>query len=426
MSLTRRDFARLLAVGGSSTLVPSVATALERSPAPPLRPAGPAPTEAYWEDVRQHFLMPADRTHMNAANLCPAPRPVVESHEQWSHMMEADPSAPMKTKLADAREESRKLLAQFLGATPEEIVMTRNTSESNNFVSSGVALGPSDEVVLYSDNHPTNLNAWREKAKRFGFRVTVVANVHPHPGADAYVDIFRRALTPRTKLLGFTHVTSSVGDVLPARELCAMARERGILTLVDGAQSFGALAVNLAEMQPDFYTGSAHKWPCGPKETGLLFVRRDVQDRLTPSVNGLYGGRVGLSRTIEALGQRDEGGMAALAEAIRFQATIGRPAVERRVRELAQLLMTELGKLPGVEILTARDPAKSAAVVTFKPGTLDPRRLLSALYERDKIACAARAGEDRPGIRLSAHVYNPVSEIERVVGSIKRYLASGV
>ena len=79
--------------------------------------------------------------------------------------MEADPSAPMKTKLADAREESRKLLAEFLGTTPEEIVITRNTSESNNFISSGVALGPSDEVVLYSDNHPTNLNAWREKAK---------------------------------------------------------------------------------------------------------------------------------------------------------------------------------------------------------------------------------------------------------------------
>jgi selenocysteine lyase/cysteine desulfurase len=370
--------------------------------------------------------MPADRIHMNAANLCPAPRPVVEAHERWTRAMEADPSAPTKGKLADAREESRKALAAFIGATPEEIVITRNTSESNNFISSGVALGPSDEVVLYSDNHPTNLNAWREKAKRFGFRVTVVANVHPHPGADFYVDAFRRALTPRTKLLGFTHVTSSVGDVLPARELCAMARERGILTLVDGAQSFGVLSVSMADMQPDFYTGSAHKWPCGPKETGLLYVRRSIQDRLTASVAGLYAGRVGMSRTMEGLGQRDEAGLAALVEAFRFQTTIGRGAVEARVRELAQLLASELTKIPGVSVYTPRDAALSAGVVTFKPGTLDPRRLLTALYERDKVACTARGGEDRPGIRLSPHFYNPVSEVERVVATVRRYIGSGV
>ena len=428
MRLTRRDFARLLAISGTGTLVPTAASALERVPVPkrPLRPADGSPSESYWEDVRQHFLMPPDRTHINAANLCPAPRAVIEAHEQWSRMMDADPSAPIKTKLADAREETRKVIAQFLGASPDEIVITRNTSESNNFISSGVALGPGDEVVLYSDNHPTNLNAWREKAKRYGFRVTVVANIHPHPGADGYVDAFRKALTPRTKLLGFTHVTSSVGDVLPARDLCAMARERGILTLVDGAQSFGSLAVNLAEMQPDFYTGSAHKWPCGPKETGLLFVRRDIQDRLTPSVNGLYPGRVGLSRTLEGLGQRDEAGLAALAEAFRFQTTIGRQAVEARVRELAQLLIGELAKVPGVEVWTPRDPSRSAGVVTFKPGSLDPRRLLTAMYEKDKIACTARAGDDRPGIRLSAHIYNPVSEVERVVAAVKRHLANGV
>lgn len=426
--LTRRDFARLLAISGSSTFLPRTATALERAPSDtrPLRPAGSSPDERYWTDVRQHFLMPSDRVHINAANLCPAPRSVIEEQERWSRMMDADPSAATKTKLADAREETRKLLAQFLGAAPEEVVITRNTSEANNFVSSGVTLGPSDEIVLYSDNHPSNLGAWREKAKRFGFRITLVPQVSPHPGADYYVEAFRKALTPRTKLLSFTHVTNSVGDMLPARELCAMARERGILTLVDGAQSFGVLAVNMAEMQPDFYTGSAHKWPCGPKETGLLYVRRDSYDRLTPSVASLYAGRVGASRTLEAMGQRDEPALAALAEAVRFQTTIGRPAVEARARELTQMLMEELGKLPGVVLWTSRDPQRSAGVVTFKPATLDPRRLVAALYDRDKVACSARAGEDRPGVRFAPHVYNPVREVETVVAAIKRYLASGV
>lgn len=426
MGLSRRDFARLLAIGSSSTLIPRLGTALERSAPETLRPGGPAPTESYWDDVRQQFLIPEDRIHINAANLCPAPRPVFETQERWSRMMDADPSAGIKAKLADAREESRKLLADFLGATAEEIVITRNTSEANNLVSSGVTLGPNDQIVLYADNHPSNLAAWREKAKRYGFKITVVPNVNPHPGADHYIDAFRQALTPRTKLIAFTHVTNSVGDMLPAKELCALARERAILSLVDGAQSFGALAVNMAEMQPDFYSGSLHKWPCGPKETGLLYIRRDVQDRLTPSVASLYAGRVGASRTLEAMGQRDEPALAAVGDAVRFQTTIGREQIEQRVRELSRLLMSELGKLPGVVVWTSSDPNRSAGVVTFKPGTLDPRRLANALYERDKISCLPRAGEDRPGIRLSPHVYNPTVEAERVVATVKRYLATGV
>ncbi|HJU72767.1 MAG TPA: aminotransferase class V-fold PLP-dependent enzyme [Gemmatimonadaceae bacterium] len=370
--------------------------------------------------------MPVDRVHINAANLCPAPRPVIEAHEKWSRMMDGDPSAAIKSTLAEAREVTRKQLAEFIGATPEEVVITRNTSEANNFVSSGLALGPNDEIVLYADNHPSNFGAWREKAKRYGFRIHVVAVASPHPGPDYYIDAFRKALTPRTKLLAFTHVTNSVGDALPARELCIMARERGILTLVDGAQSFGVLAVNMGELQPDFYTGSAHKWPCGPKETGLLYVRRDALDRLTPSVASLYPGRVGASRTLEAMGQRDEPALAALGEAVKFQTTIGRAAIEARTRELTQMMMAELGKLPGVVLWTSPNPMRSAGVVTFKAGSLDPRRLNAALYEREKIACAPRAGEDRPGIRFSPHFYNPISEIERVISAVKKYLATGV
>jgi len=186
------------------------------------------------------------------------------------------------------------------------------------------------------------------------------------------------------------------------------------------------LAVSMAEMQPDFYSGSLHKWPCGPKETGLLYIRRDVQDRLTPSVASLYAGRVGASRTLEAMGQRDEPALAAVGDAVRFQSTIGRKQVEQRARELAQMLMTELAKLPGVIVWTSRDPSRSAGVVTFKPASLDPRRLATALYDRDKISCSARAGEDRPGIRFAPHVYNPIGEVERVVATVKRYLADGV
>ncbi len=422
--LSRRDFARLLALSGPATLL-GRAPAARAQPAP-LPPMPDAPDERYWADVRAQFLLPERMAFMNAANLCPTPRPVIESLERWTRLLESDPSPVTRAKLPDAREATRALVAVFLGVAPEEIVLTRNTSEGNNLVSSGLALGPQDEVVVFADNHPSALRAWHVKAERFGYRVVVVPQVNPHPGPEHYVEAFTRALSPRTRVLAFSHVTNTAGDLLPAAELCRVARERGVLTLVDGAQTFGVLAVRPAEMGADFYTGSAHKWLCGPKETGVLYVRRDVQDRLLPTVVSLYAGRVGASRTLEAMGQRDEPALAALGDAIRFQTGIGRAAIEARARELAQALMAGLRGLDGVTLWTHPDPERSAAVVSFRPAGLDPSRLATALYEKDGVVGIARGGDDRPGIRLSPHLYNSMAEVDRTVAAIGRFLRSGV
>jgi selenocysteine lyase/cysteine desulfurase len=424
-TLSRRDFARLLAVSGPATLLGRPAVAMAH-PAPRLPHAAAAPDERFWAEVRAQFLMPDRMAFMNAANLCPTPRPVVESLERWTRMLESDPSPVTRGRLPDAREETRTLVAEFLGVTPEEIVLTRNTSEGNNLVSTGLALGPDDEVVVFADNHPSALRAWEVKAGRFGYKVVVVPQVNPHPGLDHYVAAFTRAVTPRTRVLAFSHVTNTAGDMLPAAELCRMARERGVLTLVDGAQTFGVLAVRPAELGADCYTGSAHKWLCGPKETGVLYIRAGVQERLLPSVVSLYAGRVGASRTLEAMGQRDEPALAALGDAVRFQSGIGRDAIEARARELAQALMAGLRRLDGVTLWTHPDPARSAAVVSFKPAGLDPRRLAAALYEQDGIVGATLGGGDRPGLRLSPHLYNSLAEVDHAVEAVRRFLERGV
>src|SRR5436309_4075085 len=123
--------------------------------------------------------------------------------------MDRDPSFDNRVKMGQGRENTRRLLAEFLHVTPEEIVITRNTSESNNLVSSGVDLKAGDEVVIFSDNHPSNNLAWLEKAKRFGFTVRVVEQVNPHPGLEYYLDAFTKLMNSRTKLLSFTHLTST-------------------------------------------------------------------------------------------------------------------------------------------------------------------------------------------------------------------------
>ncbi|MDP1569909.1 MAG: aminotransferase class V-fold PLP-dependent enzyme [Vicinamibacterales bacterium] len=424
-TVSRRDFARLFAVGGSAALFSSPAWAREAGRAPAL-PQGVPASEADWAAVRAQFVMPPDLTVMNAANLCPASRPVLEVLTRETRSVDEDPSPMNRARLYPEKEQTRRALAEYLRATPDEIIITRNTSESNNLVSNGLDLGPGDEVIVHADNHPSNLQAWHAKATRYGYTVVVVEQRNPHPGMAYYVDAFTRAMTPRTKVLAFTHLSSTVGDLFPAAELCRVARSRGVLTLVDGAQTFGLLDVDLAAMQPDFYTGSAHKWPCGARECGVLYVRADVQARLWPTIYSAYPGATGFSRSFEGFGQRDEATMIAFREALAFQTTIGRAAIEQRARALAAQLLSGLAGLPGVRVWTTPTPALHAAVVSFVPGTLDAGRLATALYERDRIAITTRGGQDRPGLRVSPHFYNSPAEIDRLLAALGRYLKTGV
>lgn len=421
MPVSRREFTRLLALTGSAAMLREFPRGVIRAPLPP---TPEEPTEKFWTEVRSRFLMPKELAFVNAANLCPTPMPVFEALVNNSRYLDADPSSTSRARLTEGREESRRLIAASIRATSEEVIMTRNTSEANNLVSSGLRLGPGDEVLIFADNHPSNNAAWREKAKRFGFSVVEVPVIAPHPGPAAYLDAFVKAMTPRTRVLAVTHVTNTVGDMLPVAELCRIARERNVLSLIDGAQSFGVLDVDVTQMQPDFYSGSVHKWPCGPKEIGLLYVRREIQDRLAPSIVSLYGGQVGISRTHEALGQRDEGALAAVGAAFRFQQEIGMTTIEKRARQLAQHLVTGLRQIPGVTFYTQTEADRSAAVIVFKPASVDSRQLVATLYEKERIACASAGGAARPSVRFSPHFYNTMEEMERVLAAVRKHLTA--
>ncbi len=422
--LSRRDFARLVTIGGAWSLFVGGTGWTPPAEALPQTPA--APDEAFWGSVRDQFVMPRDLGVINAANLCPSSAPVLQAMYDSTRDMDRDPSPANRVKLREAKETTRGLLAEFLRVTPEEILITRNTSEANNMVSSGVHLEAGDEVVIFADNHPSNRRAWQSKAERFGFTVTELPVPNPHPGPDYYIDAATKALSSRTRVLAFTHLTSTVGDLMPARELCRIARERDVLSLLDGAQSFGLLDVDLSDLQPDFYSGSAHKWPCGAKEAGVLYVNQRAQDKLWPTILSAYPGRVGISRTHESFGQRDEPALIAFGEALKFQTKIGRQAIQQRSQDLAQLAIRELSAIDGVKVWTTADRSLSSAVVSFQPASLDPRKLSAALYENDRIGCATRGGQDRGGLRFSPHFYNLQSEVERAVAAVKKYVAQGV
>jgi len=349
---TRRDFARLLALGGTAAFMPKRAFAVTALP-----PTPADPDEKFWESVRAQFLMPPDLAVMNAANLCPSPAAVLETVHRHTKDIDADPSFENRQKMTAGKEETRRLVAAYLRVTPEEIVLMRNTSEANNLVSSGLDLKAGDEVVIFSDNHPSNADAWKQKAKRFGYAVTVIDQPNPPPGGEYYIDAAKRTINTRTRVLAFSHQTNTVGEILPAKELCRLARERDVLTLIDGASALGVLDLDLSDIQPDFYTGSAHKWPCGPKEVGVLFISARAQASMHPSIISAYPGAVGISRTMEAMGQRDEPAIIGFGEAIRFQTGIGRKAIEARSRALAQALIAGLRRIDGVRLWSSVDPS---------------------------------------------------------------------
>ncbi len=426
-SMNRRDFARLFAAGGSAALLghPALEGLARRTPSGPLaRRAGTA-RAVDWDEVRARFLMPPELSVMNAANLCPSPASTLQEVYDYTERMDREPVPSFRGEMHGVKEPTRDRLAEFLGVTPEEILITRNTSEANNWVSTGLQLGQGDEVVIVRDNHPSNNLAWKAKGQRFGYTVREIEPASPHPGADYYVRAFREAITPGTRVISFTHLTNTAGDLFPARELCALARQHGVFSVVDGAQSFGLFDIDLSEVQPDFYTGSAHKWPCGPKETGVLYVNARVHDRFWPTMYSAYSGSRGLARTHEGLGQRDEPAIRAFGAQIEFLQEITMAEVEARSRELATALVDELSALDGVHMWTSQEPSRRAAVVTFRPGELSPGAVVAAL-ENDGIVAAARGGSDRTGVRLSPHFYNSHTDVERAVSAIRGYLQTGL
>ena len=351
---------------------------------------------------------------MNAANLCPSPETVAETVTELTRSIDVDCSFQNRARFAQDRETGRSLVAEQLGAAPDEIALVRNTSEANNIVNNGLDLGPGDEVVIWDQNHPTNNVAWAVRARRHGFALRPVTVPDSPSGPDELIEPFRRAITAKTRVLALTHASNVSGILLPVRELSELARRSGIYVHVDGAQTWGALQVDLPGLGCDSYAASAHKWFCGPKEVGLLYVRRDRIPEIWPgTVAPGWGSSAETellgARKFESMGQRDDAALSALAQAAEFHASIGTARVEARVRELASLLKQSLQSI-GAPLVSPMDAALSAGVCIVDVAPANREALFGAMYEEFGIA-----GSTSGGFRLCPHVYNTREHVMRAV-----------
>jgi len=320
------------------------------------------------------------------------------------------------------------------------VAFTSGTTESMNYIANGLDLRRGDEILTTKHEHLGGIYPWLLKARRFGARVRQIDLRTPPASHAELLGQFEGAISPRTRVLSFCHVQYTDGTVLPVRELCAMARRRGIISVVDGAQAIGMLDFRIGDLGCDFYAASLHKWLTSPYGCGLLYVREDMRERLWPTVVLSQGGwdtvnRDGIpgvtdvsyalnypaallkySSNIEYYAPLYR----TVALCMDFQDLVGRERIEARIGSLATRLVDGLCRIPGVVLHTPRDPALRGGLVSFRVGRIGTQDLVTRL--RNEYNVVARF-VTHPGMafdvnRLSTHIFNSTQEVDGVVAAI--------
>lgn len=382
----------------------------------------PLDDEAFWRGVRSQFAFRDSAVPMNAANLCPSFRAVTDTLKQLTADIDVDCSFQNRAKFTNLLEQCRSHLAGQLGVSSDDLALVRNTSEANNIINNGLPLESGDEVLIWDENHPTNNVAWDVRAARFGLkvvRVTVPATLHSE---TELLEAFTQRFSDRTRVLTVSHVSNVSGIRLPIAALTEAAHARGVHVHVDGAQSWGALALDLRALGVDSFSASAHKWYMGPREVGLLYVRREKVDEIWPGVIAPGWGpsaetELKGARKFESLGQRDDAALAALGTAAELHDQIEPARVERRITFLAQRLKAGIASA-GVGLVTPMDAALSHGVCIARVSSGDARELNNKLYRDYGIA-----GAPTGGLRLCPTIYNTPEHVDRAIEGVTQLLA---
>ncbi len=416
---TRRSFLSAFAVPGLLLGPAPALQALAR--AAPFEPDADAGDEAVFGAVREHFLIPEGIAYCNTGTLGASPREVVDALTDGIRRLETDLAAwpyeqPDGEPLTGYQQllELRGAVGRFVNAPAAEIALTQNATMGMNFLANGLDLAAGDEVVSTDQEHGGGISPWRLLAKRRGIVVRELPLAPAFAGGpDAILRLFESAMTPRTKVVMFSHITSGLGALLPARELCALARNGGALAIVDGAQAVGQVQVDVKALGCHAYVGSPHKWMMAPKGTGFMYLRREVQDRFwTTLASYQWDNHVDGAFRFMQYGTGSVPVVEGLTAALSFIGKIGMPRIERWDAGLTKRLRDGLAGIPAARITSPADPRLTAAITTFRVDGVKAKALQDALWAR---RVRVRAQDDERGVRLSAHLYVSPADVDVVL-----------
>jgi len=408
--LKRRDFllgAEAIVIGGL----------LSRAYAgvPPEDLAG---DEEFWKQVRGAYSGDAEILNLNNGGVAPAPTAVLDAEIEAIRYSNRLPAYRMWQDLEPKIEDVRKRLARMWNADPECIAITRNASESLQIAQFGLDLAPGDEVLTTSQDYPRMITTWQQRERREKIVLKQLDFAVPVKHPEDLVRMFEQAITPRTRVIHVSQVVFMTGQIFPVKEICRLARERGITSIVDGAHAFAHVPFQFSDLDCDYYGASLHKWLSAPIGTGMLYVRKDRIEKHW----ALMAAPQSMDKNIrkyEEIGTHPAAMHNAILEALEFHEQMGDERKFARLRYLKNRWAERLGKVPGARMLVGLRPEHSGAFGTIHFETMDCGKLGGALMSKHKILVTPIASPGVEGIRVSANVYTSTAEIDRFCDAVE-------
>lgn len=422
--LNKRQFLRTMTSLGAAGTVPALIDwSAYLAPYAHLSATALAQEEGYWRQIRRAYSVTTDFIQLENGYYSLAADPVLAAYQQHIKSINAQSSFYMRTRQFDDKLAARRELAQLLGCTENELIVTRNTTESLDTVIAGYDWKPGDEAVMAQQDYGAMLDQFKLQARRYGM-VNRVISLPNHPSSDeAIVDLYAAAISPRTRLLMVCHLVNITGQILPVRKIAEMAHARGVDVMVDGAHAFAQLDFKIADLGPCAYYGSSlHKWLGAPLGAGLLYVRSDKIAGLWP----LYGDSGYVDTDIRKLNHTGTHPVAtdlAIRDAIRFHQSIGIARKEARLRYLQRYWTDQVRNHPGIELHTPAEAQRACAIANVGVTRLAPAELAKTLKTRYGIFTVAIDYANVHGVRVTPHLYTSLAELDAFVTAL-RELAS--
>src|SRR6267142_15762 len=377
--------------------------------------------EAYWTAIRKQFLIPEDEVYLNNGTVGSSPMPVlkaiIDCYQDAERLAQNDPEDYPIWGYA-AWNQFRDPLAAFVGCKRDEIALLRNATEANSYIANGVDLKAGDEILITDQEHPGGEHPWDLRAKRYGIVVKRIALPKPVPNAAAVLNLFSDAITPKTRVIFFSHITTLTGVVLPAKELCALARSKGILSAVDGAHVPGMMKLNIGDLGCDTYSSSPHKWLQAPKGSGFLYVRDEVSDRVWNTIvtSGWDEPKLRAER-FQRIGSSNVPSLWGMRAAVKMANDIGLDRIERRHRKMADYILGEMTKR-GAESWTSPDASLRCAIASVNVPPIQIMEIENWMWQNKKIRIRGGAPSK---IRLSTPYYLLRKDVDRYLAAYDEY-----
>jgi selenocysteine lyase/cysteine desulfurase len=378
--------------------------------------------ESFWRPVQQAFDVDRSLINLNNGNASPSPRVVEDALKRYLDFSNRLPVV-YRGQLEERLEDVRRKVAGEFGCDPDELALTRNATESLQIAQNGYELNAGDEVVTTDQDYARMLWQWDQRARRDGIRIVRIQFPVPTT-ADDLLARFEAAMTPRTKVLHFCHMTNVTGQLFPVRELSRLAHRRGAITIVDGAHAAAHVPIQLHDLECDVYGTSLHKWLAAPHGTGFLYVRKEIIERIAPMQASL-GELPADIHKFEEIGTYAVAARSAIADALAFHQAVGAERKAARLRYLTLRWAKALQSHPRVGMLSNLDEGQTWGLAMFTVAGMNAPDLERVLLTKHHIVTYGMVSQRRPGpvfdfngLRVTPNVYTTPGEIDRFVDAV--------